>query len=206
MNALLFVLGVAAVWLAIGVAAGVVMARRGHDFRTWFGLGAISGPLVIRLIADADAPEPAEPRDLTTGFPGDGPVDVLVAIDGSPDSYRALREATDLLGDRIGRITVAAVLDIEADSDLSPDDDRDRAQADLAAAVEYLASVDLTPTSTILTGPPAQVLERHAVDGGFSLVAVGPRGRGLTSQVLGSVASHLVRANPLPVLVASREP
>jgi nucleotide-binding universal stress UspA family protein len=206
MNALIFVLGVAVVWLAIGVAAGVVMARRGHDFRTWFGLGAISGPLVIRLIADADAPEPAGARDVATGFPGDGPVDVLVAIDGSPESYRALREVTELLGDRIGRISVAAVLDIEADSDLSPDHDRERARADLAAATEYLASVDLDPTVTILTGAPAPALERHAVDGGFSLVAVGPRGRGLATQVLGSVAAHLVRASPLPVLVASTQP
>ena len=203
MNAVVFVLGIVALWLVIGLVSGTVMARRGHDFRTWFGLGTIAGPLVVRLIADAEPVEAAAPHRTKHGFPGRGPVDVLVGIDGSTDSFRALTEVAELFGSRLGRVTVAAVLDIEGERAHSPDDDRARAEHDLDAAVQYLASVDVTPTTQLLTGRPAQVLEQHAIDEGFDLVAVGPRGSGLSARVLGSVAEHLVRSGRHPVLVAS---
>ena len=203
MNALVFVLGIVVVWLMIGIATGVVMARRGHDFRTWFGLGTIAGPLVVRLIVDAEtAPHPGA-RRAKRGVPGRGPIDVLVGIDGSPESYRALAEVTELIGPRLGRVTVATVLDVEGERDNSPDGDRDRADHDLVAAVEFLASVDVTPTTKILAGAAAEVLEHHAVEEGFDLLAVGPRGRGLSNRVLGSTVEQLVRSNRLPVLVAS---
>ncbi len=202
MNALVFVLGIALVWLAIGLATGVVMARRGHDFRTWFGLGAISGPLVVRLIADADLSGSGPERQTKKGFAGPGPVDVLVGIDGSPESFRALADVAELFDARLGRVTVATVVDIEGERNHSPDDDRERAEADLRAAVEYLASVNVTPTTRLLSGQPAFALQQHAADEGFDVIAVGARGRGLSTQVLGSVAEHLVRGNRLPVLVA----
>lgn len=204
MNALVFVLGIALVWLAIGLVTGVVMSRHGHDFRTWFGLGAISGPLVIRLVADADL-SPSGPEEQTkAGFPGPGPVDVLVGIDGSPESFRALADVAELFDARLGRVTVATVVDIEGERSHSPDDDRRRAEADLQAAVEYLAStsLDVTPTTLLLSGQPAYALQQHATDEGFDVVAVGARGKGLSTHVLGSVAEHLVRGNRLPVLVA----
>ena len=205
MNALVFVLGIALVWLAIGVVTGVIMARRGHDFRTWFGLGAISGPLVVRLVADADRTGVGPQRQTKTGFAGPGPVDVLVGLDGSPESFRVLADVVELFDTRLGRVTVAAVVDIEGERTHSPDDDRARAEADLRAAVEYLAStpLDVTPTTRLLSGQPAFALQHHALDEAFDVIAVGARGKGLSSQVLGSVASHLVRNNQLPVLVAS---
>ena len=36
-------------WLAIGVATGIAMGRRGHDGFTWLLLGATLGPLVVPL-------------------------------------------------------------------------------------------------------------------------------------------------------------
>jgi nucleotide-binding universal stress UspA family protein len=203
MSGLVFVLGIALVWLLIGLASGVVMARRGHDFRTWFGLGAISGPLVVRLIADAEPAAPHAARQMKKGFAGTGPVDALIGIDGSPESFRAVADVARLLGPRLGRVTIATVMDMEAEREFSPDDDRNRAEADLRAATDYLASIDITPTTELLSGRPAHVLEQHAVENEFDLIAVGARGTGLSIRVLGSVAEHLVRGNRRPVLVAS---
>ena len=208
MQALVFVLGVAVVWLAIGVVAGVVMAKRGHDFRTWFGLGAIAGPLVIRLIADADADQPGEtPAAVrhTEGVPGHGPVDVLIGVDGSSASFHAVVEVTRLLGPRVGRVAVAAVIDVEGSREYSPDRDRADAENDLAAAAEYLATLDITPSTRVLSGLPAPALDRLATEEGFDLLAIGPRGRGLSNRVLGSTAEQLVAASHRPLFIASVE-
>ena len=49
MTATTALLLVAAAWLALGVAAAVVMGRRGRDRFTWLLLGSLLGPLCIPL-------------------------------------------------------------------------------------------------------------------------------------------------------------
>jgi uncharacterized SAM-binding protein YcdF (DUF218 family) len=64
-SALLWVL---ALWLAIGVVAGLVMGRRGHDPFEWLLLGAMLGPLALPVaVAITGHPDQAAPRQLAAG-------------------------------------------------------------------------------------------------------------------------------------------
>ena len=102
-------------WLAIGVGSGLGMGYRGHDPFGWLLLGLLLGPLVVPVaLASRRQPAPAGPRQLAAGRQGGGRVDVLVGIDGSPEAAAALDAAVDLLRSRLGRLTLAAVTDLDA--------------------------------------------------------------------------------------------
>jgi nucleotide-binding universal stress UspA family protein len=191
-----------AAWLVIGLAASIVMARRGHDAWVWGVLGALLGPLVIPLAVAAIRREQAAQREVVTlesGALGAGPVSVLVGVDGSADARRAAQAAVDLLGPRLGRVTLATVLDYDvADRVSAPD--RAGANAVVAETAEELRGVDAR--TVVLVGRPADALLRYASEASVDLVAIGARGRGLSEAVLGSVAAQLIRASKVPILVA----
>jgi nucleotide-binding universal stress UspA family protein len=57
-------------------------------------------------------------------------------------------------------------------------------------------------TSEVLTGRPGPAIAQCARDGAYELVVVGTHGRtGLSHLLMGSVAEHVVRHAPCPVLV-----
>ena len=140
-------------------------------------------------------------REIVDAVPGagTGPVDVLVGIDGSAESETALRTAVDILGPRIGRLTLAGVTEFNYGSS--------QAQADANRALEVLramaewASVS-APGVMILSGRAANALSEHALRDGYQLLVVGRRGRGASKAILGSTAAQLASA-PIPVLVAA---
>ena len=147
--------------------------------------------------ANKVAPPVREIVDSVPG-PGTGPVDVLVGIDGSPESETALRTAVEILGPRIGRLTLAGVTDFDYGSS--------QAQADTKRALERLramaASASISaPGVVILSGRPADALSEHALRDGYQLLVVGRRGRGARA-ILGSTAEKLASA-PIPVLVSA---
>jgi nucleotide-binding universal stress UspA family protein len=193
----------AALWVAIGVTASFVMGRRGHSSFTWLLLGAVLGPLVIPIGMSAVRAERRHPRAqarLTQeGERGSGTVDVLVGIDGSVQSAAALRAALDLLGDRIGRLTLAGVIDYDSAISGRPWD-TERLAIDelgrLAATVE-----DPKPSMALLVGDPAAALARHAAEDGYELLVVGRRGHGASKALLGSTAMKLGRGTDVPVLI-----
>jgi len=103
---------VAAVWFAIGLGpfAG---RRRGHDGFSWFVAGVILGPLAVVFAVDAwRHDERPVHRPLVAGDGGRdrGTVDILVGFDGSTGSQAALAAAIELLGARLGRLTLATVI------------------------------------------------------------------------------------------------
>jgi nucleotide-binding universal stress UspA family protein len=51
------------------------------------------------------------------------------------------------------------------------------------------------------SGQPAAVLDQMAVEDGYGLVVVGARGAGLSTVLLGSVATRLAAQASVPVLV-----
>ena len=92
--------------VAIGLATGLWMIRRGHDPR-WLFIAVALGPLFVpaalecverrpRLAASGPDGDPV-PRS----EPLDGPR-VLVGSDGSPESERALTTALGFVGSRCG--------------------------------------------------------------------------------------------------------
>lgn len=203
-TALLVVIGV---WIAIGIIAAVIMGRRGHAPFSWGALGAVLGPLVIPLaLGDMKRERAASAVTLTEGEAGPGPVDVLVGIDGSPEALGALTSVIDMLGDRVGTVTLAAVLDYDtAESDRSwPErDDAEAALTDAAGLVHR--RIDRAPATVLLAGVPARALADHAVEVAAELVAIGSRGHGATKALLGSVATKLTADAPVPVLVCGAE-
>jgi nucleotide-binding universal stress UspA family protein len=191
-------------WIATGLIVTFVMGRRGHDLFNWGVLGAVFGPLVVFLAIDAARRERETrqaPRQVRPGTVGPGPVQVLVGIDGSPESTAALGHAIDLLGDRIGRLTLAAVIDYDAALTSRPWGAQDDAERTLETCAATVVAYD--PETIVLAGSPASALLGHATSKDYDLLVIGSRGHGASKAVLGSVAARLIRAPELPVLVAS---
>jgi nucleotide-binding universal stress UspA family protein len=208
MTATLALLIVGVGWLVIGVATGVVMGRRGHDPFAWLLVGVLLGPLALPpAVAAARHPDLTRPRRLLAGAPADGRVGLLVGIDGSAQAAAALDAALDVLGARLGRLTLAAVTDVDATVAHDQEEARLRQelqrQADRAQARLTAAGVPATAELLLLRGRPAHALLEQAAAGGYGLLAVGTRGAGLTPRLLGSIAESLATGTTVPVLLAS---
>jgi nucleotide-binding universal stress UspA family protein len=193
-----FFVVIGSIWVAIGVALSVVMGRRGHNGFGWLVTGTLLGPFALVLAIDARRHnERLRPVPLVGTVPatvGTGPVNVLVGSDGSPESAAAMDAAVELLGDRIGRLTVATVVpygDVREPERLATQRLRELAGR----------TSGRTPDLEVLHGHPSAALRQCAAEGGYELIAVGTRGRGLTRALLGSAASELARDSKVPVLL-----
>jgi nucleotide-binding universal stress UspA family protein len=189
-------LAVFVAWVALGLGLGWVMGRRGYEAYTWALVGVVLGPLGVALaVAWLIRPPAHEPTLLRQGAgKREGTLDVLVAFDGSPEAHAALSAVQRLLGDRIGRLTLARVVLIDA-----PHDVVRHAEAGLDEACALVT----TPASTVLLrGQPAGELKAYAHRLGYDVLALGTRGEGRSHALLGSVASALVRGAGLPVVLA----
>ena len=197
---------VIAAWVTIGVSSAVVMGRRGHSWYAWAALGAVFGPLVIPLaLNDVKREQEAHAITLAQGERSEGPIRVVVGIDGSAESHAALNSVIDLLGHRLGALILAAVVDYDTALSNQPWEERDRAEADLATAAAVVAErLGRTPETVLLAGMPATALIDHATASGAHLLAIGSRGHGATKALLGSAATHLAAHASLPVLIVGR--
>jgi nucleotide-binding universal stress UspA family protein len=199
---------VVAVFVLIGAATAVVMGRRGHDPWMWGVLGALFGPLVVPLAIsgnrrDADTTE----ISLRTGVASANHVAVLAGVDGSPESIAATRAAVDLMADRLGSLTLATVVDLDAIDAINANRsepsvfERD-AQALLDRAAAQIGAAN--PATVILGGRPDEALATYARRHDIDVIAIGARGSGLSEAVLGSVAERLLRTPGVLLLVAGR--
>ncbi|HKY77167.1 MAG TPA: universal stress protein [Acidimicrobiia bacterium] len=188
------VLVVAASWLSIGLTLSLTMGRRGHDAFSWLILGTLFGPLGAIFAVEARGQEEARAELVAPHGPsGAGPVDVLVGTDGSPESMAALRAAFEILGSRLGRLTLATV--IPFDCGIA----RQRsAREDLERAGSLIGG---EPQLEVLYGRPAQALLDRAVEGGYELLVIGTRGTGASKALLGSTAADISQSSKLPVLL-----
>jgi nucleotide-binding universal stress UspA family protein len=188
------------VWCAIGVAASIAMGRRGHNPFAWLILGAILGPLVIPVASVSVREERMGlRRELVEGSPGAGSVDIVVGIDGSPESEGALQTVVRLFSTRIGRLTLVYVEDFDSAGSRTPLDVEKRS----AVSLEKIASSAevYKPAAVIITGRAADALMRYGVEEGYGVIAIGRRGRGATKRLLGSTAIRLSQGADLPVLI-----
>jgi nucleotide-binding universal stress UspA family protein len=137
---------------------------------------------------------------------------ILVAVDGSPDSDEALAQAIDLAESERTRLTlITAAAQIPATAYLTPAisaltaDNTAEAQAVLRRARDRVPQ-DL-PVTTILTDQPIRTALIHQIEAGHhDLVAMGSRGRGaVRSALLGSVSHYVLNHSPVPVLIVHAE-
>ncbi len=196
---------VMAVWAVIGLVAAVVMRRRGHHLFAWGAVGVLLGPLVIPLAISSvrsDAPSEAV---IEAGEPGIGPVDVLIAVDGSPEAKGAMYSAVELFAERLGRVALATVLDFDRFGSTVRWDEREEALRELESdSAEVSRRCERRPETVLLGGVPAEALQRFAHEHGFDVLVAGRRGHGASRALLGSVASQLARESRVPVLLAAR--
>lgn len=139
---------------------------------------------------------------------------ILVAIDGSESSLKALQTALGLM-DQFAQPPALTLINVHNDSFIR----RHQHQVGKQAIDEYLAEVhaaDLEGAMRLLDergvrydvvrahGDLAGMIAAHAAGDGFDLVVIGSKGRGgLADLVMGSVASKLLAVCKVPVLVVS---
>ncbi len=141
---------------------------------------------------------------------------ILVAIDGSPDSDRALTQAIDLAESEHSRLTlfsavvmpptsayiggggaVAAALARNAETET---------ETVLRTAAQRVP--DRVSLSTVLSSEPVRHALIHQIkEGAHDVVVMGSRGRGaVRSVLLGSVSHYVLHHSPIPVLIVHADP
>lgn len=200
----MIVVVVLALWLLVGVTVAAVETRRGHWRGVWI-LGPLLGPFSIPLaLAAREGERSPFPRLLHAGTVGQGGRDVLVAIDGSAASIAAAHAASNLLDGDIHTITLATVLDFDADDPPAEAHWSDEVEARTAldtVAREVHRMSGVRPSTVLLFGPPAPALATHAAQAGYDLVVAGRSGHGRAKALLGSCAAKLAGSCPVPVLL-----
>lgn len=190
----------ALVWVLVGLAAYWWLARRGHRSQWWLLVAALLGPFFAAAAQDRAE---REPRTLEHWPSADetqaGRPRILVGVDGSVESERALRSVLDWLPDDVGTLLLVSVVDFDAEAEADTDTRLAQAYQRLDEAVGWSGSREVS--REVVAGAPADTLLRRAADRQADLIVVGRRGRGMSTRLLGSVAVSVVRRSALPVLI-----
>jgi nucleotide-binding universal stress UspA family protein len=141
---------------------------------------------------------------------------ILVAIDGSPDSDQALAQAIDLAESEHSRLTLfSAIVTPPASAYIGAGgavaaglarDAETETETILRAAAQQVP--DRVSLSTVLSSQPVRyALIRQIEQGAHDLVVMGSRGRGaVRSVLLGSVSHYVLHHSPIPVLIVHADP
>lgn len=138
---------------------------------------------------------------------------ILVPTDFSPGAGAALDWAMALAGALGAAVTVLHVLDLSALAGLASSAALMSAAAELvdriraATEQEMAGLVERVPgvASMLREGTPRQVILQAAGEIQVDLIVMGTHGRtGLAHVIFGSVAEHVVRHSPVPVLTVRR--
>jgi nucleotide-binding universal stress UspA family protein len=138
-------------------------------------------------------------------------LNILVAIDGSEHGAAALRTAAQLAREEHARLTVlTAVPPAPAFAQLTAPGVAalgdaahllGEAGARMTKQIEAVPD-DVSVTSIVMAGPPAQVILERLREGRHDLLVMGTRGLGrVGSALLGSVSQTVLHAAEVPVLV-----
>ena len=131
---------------------------------------------------------------------------IVLALDGSEDSQRAIPMAADLARQDGASIVVAHVEQDVAGKGGGPiTATEDEVQGEVRKQAEQLSSDGIETTvemRTIVLGGPAGPISEIAREAGADLIVVGTRGHSAAAGVLlGSVTQRLLHRAPCPVLV-----
>lgn len=135
---------------------------------------------------------------------------ILVPVDGSDNSYKAL-EAALILSEKLGsNISVVNVMEqvpithIESEKLLSEllEAHKKENQEILSKCSEIAHQKGITIKSVLLQGNPAPVILDYSKKENFDLVIMGSRGMGKFKElILGSVSSKIVHHSPCAIMI-----
>ncbi|MBX7269373.1 universal stress protein [Micromonospora sp. Llam7] len=195
---------VAVLWLAIGLGtAALFVTRGGHRSPLWYLVGGLLGPLFVPVAAERGRARPqiVDVRHQPAEPLGNG-LRVLVGVDGSPHSDRALRAVAHALTGTTSELVLVTVTSPDlTDDEARRDQARARRMIDERAA--GLPAGLPRPTTEIVTGHPVDALLTVADDRDVDLLVVGRHGHGLGDRLLGSVAEGLTHRSARAVLLGS---
>jgi len=141
---------------------------------------------------------------------------ILVSVDGSPNSQRALDEAVDIARAGNGRLTILTAVNqppawaasslAAGAAALSALDLEREAVTVMRRAVERVPD-DVPVTTLISRRPIRSALTKAVACGDYDLLVMGSRGRrALTASLLGSVSHYALNHSPIPVLIVHGHP
>ena len=136
---------------------------------------------------------------------------VLVPVDGSEESFDAVRHAAELattsgatlhalyVKETRPTFTAPGLSGLEEDLD---EGERTYAEEQLAEAVELARTYDVDCVTEILNGPPHTKIVEYAEDIDADLIVMGATGRrGLDDVLLGSTTQRVARNTTIPVTI-----
>ncbi|SIT84096.1 universal stress protein [Edaphobacillus lindanitolerans] len=132
---------------------------------------------------------------------------ILLAVDGSENSLRAVRDAFELARISEGAVELVYVIDypkmVNAMSHIDRIEQLDQQHRQRLLPVEsLLESEGILYEWTILRGEPGPTIVNYANANAFDLVVVGSRGRNpLQEFVIGSVSHKVLKRARCPVLI-----
>ena len=139
---------------------------------------------------------------------------ILVAVDGSPASMKALTEAVGIARADGARLTLISVATLPRwpipfgpfAVPLWTDSELERQAEEILERAEELVPDDVRVSTFVGRGPAADAIVKRVECGQHDLVVMGSRGLGIIGAfVLGSVSRAVVAHCPVPVLVARME-
>jgi nucleotide-binding universal stress UspA family protein len=133
---------------------------------------------------------------------------ILVAVDQSPVSDRAVLAARDLALLSSGEVWVLHLREYQIGAKaglLPPFETTDEANAEVAASVEILTKAGVKAHAMVkntMYGHAAREIVADAIELGCGVIVMGSRGRGdLAGLVLGSTAHKVIHLTDRPVLI-----
>jgi nucleotide-binding universal stress UspA family protein len=131
---------------------------------------------------------------------------ILVPVDGSDHSMRALKEAINLAKMTDGKITLMHVNRRESPMSRSSNSKDEIIQSNgksiLAADKKIVEAEGLSVDTIMAEGKVAEEIVRTAKEGSFDLVIIGARGLSRVEEImLGSVSCGVAEKAPCPVIV-----
>lgn len=136
---------------------------------------------------------------------------ILVAVDGSSSSIKALEEAVDIARSEGGRLTLISVATLPRwPVSFGPfatpywtDAELERQAREVLDRAEAIVPDDVPVSSIVGHGPAAEAILNRVECARHDLVVMGSRGLGPAGAlILGSVSRAVLAHSPVPVLIA----
>jgi nucleotide-binding universal stress UspA family protein len=210
---------VVVIWFASNLVFGALSAyaasRWGRDPFAWLLGGALLGLFGFAVLL---ALRRDDIRRSRRGLAGSGArtgakpeVRVLIPVDGSPSSARAVQHVIDHFAANLDEVGVVGVLPIESAAGITAAEDslrRRRLEEDmeqhLGPACASLRAAGIACQPITRFGDPGDEILLLAQEGDYDLIVMGRRGRGrLAEFLLGSVSEKVTKAAPCAVTVVS---